>query len=146
MRPVLQLRCLPAQSIQAGRPVRAMGVSSSPSPAPSRQPPLTLNKVSYPCLGEDAFRGRRMLLRSRHPPPRCCSPVSLLRLTVPPPACQTREKNRNRSLKFTTRHSGFQKYKQKWQSSRGKIHFFRADLSLEHVLLICSQGKASMVV
>lgn len=57
-----------------------------------------------------------------------------------------REKNGNRSVKFTTRHSGFQKYKQKWQSSRGKIHFFRDDISLEHVLLIYSQGKASVFV
>lgn len=73
-------------------------------------------------------------------------PCLLLRLAVPLPTCQTRARNRNRSLKFTTRHSGFQKYKQKWQSSRGKIHFFRDDLSLEHVLLICSQGKASVFV
>lgn len=87
-----------------------------------------------------------MLPRSQHPPPSCFGPVSLLGLAVPLPTCQTREKNRNHSVKFTTRHSGFQKYKQKWQSSRGKIHFFRDDLSLEHVLLICSQAKASVFV
>lgn len=84
--------------------------------------------------------------RPRLAPQRCLSPVSLLRFAVPLPTCQTREKNRNRSLKFTTHHSSFQKYKQKWQSSRGKIHFFRDDLSLEHVLLICSRGKESVFV
>lgn len=85
-----------------------------------------------------------MLPQPQHPPPRWFGTVLLLKLAVPLPTCQAREKNRNRSLKFTTRHSSLQKYKQKWQSSRGKIHFFRDDLSPEHVLLICSQGKASV--